>query len=172
MIQHGKLWRLYGGTSIRPWHKVECITRREAEEKAAQLHESGGHWERDALKIALTDHYHSPKIDLSIMNTIAACPKCKNFGAQKLNSLLEPITRQHPFELLVGDYLSMPTGKGRYHTLGLFLDAFSQHAWVTKFKTAGTAKTTVDSLNTIFNNFTTAETFMTNGGWHCHNRDI
>jgi len=169
MIQHGKLWRLYGGTSIRPRHKVECITRREAEEKAAQLHESGGHWGRDALKIALTDRYHSPKIDLSIMNTIAACPKCKNFGAQKLNSLLEPITRRHPFELLVGDYLSMPTGKGGYHTLGLFLDAFSQHVWVTKFKTAGTAKTMVDSLNSIFNNFTAAETFMTDGGWHFNN---
>jgi len=63
----------------------------------------------------------------------------------------------------------MPTGKGRYHTLGLFLDTFSQHVWVTKYKTAGTAKTTVDSLTSIFNAFTAAETFMTNGGKHFDN---
>ena len=53
--------------------------------------------------------------------------------------------------------------------LGLFLDIFSQHLWVTKFKTAGTAKTTVDSLTGIFNHFTAAETFMTDGGRHFNN---
>ena len=169
LVQNGKLWRIYGGTSICPRHKVECITRDEAEQKAKQLHEEGGHWGRDALKIALTDRYHSPKLDISIMKAIHACARCKNFGTPKLNSLLEPITRRHPFELLVGDYLSMPTGKGGYHTLGLFLDTFSQHLWVTKFKTAGTAKTTVDSLTTIFNNFTPSETFMTDGGRHFNN---
>ena len=65
--------------------------------------------------------------------------------------------------------MSMPMGKGRYHTLGLFLDTFSQHLWVTKFKSAGTAKTTVDSLTGIFNNFTALETFMTDGGQHFDN---
>jgi len=172
IIHQGKLWRLYGGTSIRPRHKVECIPREEAEEWAKHLHETGGHWGRDTLKIALMDRYHSPKLDISIMKAIHACARCKNFGAPKLNALLKPITRRHPFELLVGDYLSMPTGKGGYHTLGLFLDTFSQHVWVTKFKTAGTAKTTVDSLNGIFNNFTAAETFMTDGGQHFNNEVV
>ena len=65
--------------------------------------------------------------------------------------------------------MSMPMGKGRYHTLGLFLNTFSQHLWVTKFKLAGTAKTTVDSLTSIFNNFTALETFMTDGGRHFDN---
>ena len=169
LIQHGKLWRIHGGTSVRPRHKVECITREEAEQKAVQLHEEGGHWGRDALKIALMDRYYSPKLDISVMKAIQACAKCKNFGTPRLNSLLEPITRRHPFELLVGDYLSMPVGKGGYHTLGLFLDTFSQHLWVTKFKTAGTAKTTVDSLNSIFSNFMATETFMTDGGRHFDN---
>ena len=63
----------------------------------------------------------------------------------------------------------MPTGKGGYHMLGLFLDIFSQHLWVTKFKNAGTAKTMVDSLTGIFNYFTAAETFMTNSGRHFNN---
>ena len=80
--------------------------------------------------------------------------------------------RRHPFELLVGDYLSMPTGKGGFHTLGLFLDMFSQHLWVTKFKTAGMAKTTVNSLNMIFNTFTAVETFMTDGGKHFNNTAV
>ena len=46
------------------------------------------------------------------------------------------------------------------------MDTFSQHLWVTKFKTAGTGKTTVDSLAMIFNNFTAPETFMTDGSQH------
>jgi len=106
------------------------------------------------------------------MKAIRNCGRCKNFGTPKLHALLEPITRQHPFELLVGDYLSMPTGKGGYHTLGLFLDTFSQHIWVTKYKTAGTAKTTIDSLSGIFNTFTAVETFMTNGGKHFDNNAV
>lgn len=172
LIKDDKLWRVHGGTSIRPRHKTECITREEAQAEAKRLHESGGHWGRDALKITITDKYYSPKLDISIMKAIQDCARCKNFGTPKTNALLEPITRRHPFELLVGDYLSMPTGKGGYHTLGLFLDTFSQHLWVTKHKTAGTAKTTIDSLAMIFNNFTSAETFMTDGGRHFNNQDV
>ncbi|KIO05479.1 hypothetical protein M404DRAFT_141182, partial [Pisolithus tinctorius Marx 270] len=134
-----------------------------------QARETGGHWGQDTLKIALTDHYYMPKIDLAVMKAIHDCTKCKNFSMPKLNSLSEPITRRHLFGLLVGDYLSMPTGKGRYHMLGLFLDTFSQHLLVTKFKRAGTAKTTVDSLANIFNSFTAAEIFMMDGGCHFNN---
>ncbi|KIN98694.1 hypothetical protein M404DRAFT_108240, partial [Pisolithus tinctorius Marx 270] len=135
-----------------------------------QAHETGGHWGQDALKIALTDRYYALKMDLAVMKAIHDCAKCKNFGTPKLNSLLEPITRRHLFELLVGDYLAMPMGKGRYHTLGLFLDTFSQHLWVTKFKTAGTAKMTADSLANIFNSFTAVEMFMMDGGCHFNNK--
>jgi len=169
MIDNGKLWRLHGGTSIQPRSRVECISRSKAEVKAEHLHSTAGHWGRDALKIMLTDKYHSPKLDISVMKAIQNCGQCKNFGTTKIHALLEPITRQHPFELLVGDYLSMPTGKGSYHTLGLYLDTFSQHLWVMKFKTAGTAKTTVDSLSTIFNTYTAAEAFMSDGGKHFDN---
>ena len=38
-----------------------------------------------------------------------------------------------PFELLVGDYLSMPQGKGGYHTIGLYLDTYSQQVWAFKY---------------------------------------
>ena len=90
----------------------------------------------------------------------------------QLHVLINPVTWRHPFELLVGHYLSMPTGKGGYHTLGLFLDTFSQHLWVTKFKMAGTANTTIDSLKGIFHNFSAPETFMTDGESHFKNSAI
>ena len=151
---------------------MKCISREEAFNRAKCLHEAGGHWGRDALKIALSDRYHSPKLDVLIMKALQECTKCKNFGAPKLNALLEPIIRRHPFEVLVGDYLSMPTGKGGYHTLGLFLDTFLQHLWVTKFKMAGTGKTTIDSLGMIFNNFIVPETFMMDGGRHFDNKQV
>ena len=172
MLDGGKLWRIHRGTSVRPRSRVECITKEEARNMATRMHAEGGHWGRDALKIALTDRIYSPKLDMSVMTAIQECAKCKNFGSTHLHALLNPITRRHPFELLVGDYLSMPTGKGGYHTLGLFLDTFSQHLWVTKFKTAGTAKTTIDSLKNIFHNFAAPDTFMTDGGSHFNNAAV
>jgi hypothetical protein len=119
--------------------------------------------------MALLNRIYSPKLDTSILAAIRDCPKCKNFGPTHLHSLLEPITRRHPFELLVGDYLTLPKGKGGYSTLGVYLDTFSQHVWIFKYKTAGSAKTTLDSLTRIFNNFTASKTFMSDGGWHFNN---
>ena len=66
----------------------------------------------------------------------------------------------------------MPTGKGGYHTIGLYLDTYSQHVWAFKHKTAGSAKTTVDALKKIFQNFAPAGTFMTDGGKHFDNGDV
>lgn len=151
LIEDGKLWRLRGGTAVRARSRVECVTKAEAKELAIKQHSEGGHWGCDAIKITLTDRIYSPKLDASI-----------------LHSLLEPITRRHPFELLVGDYLTLPKAKG-FHTLGVYLDTFSQHVWAFKYKTAGTAKTTTDSLGQIFRNFTAAETFMSDGGRHFNN---
>lgn len=73
--------------------------------------------------MALLDKFCSPKLDESIMKAVTGCAKCKNFGSAHLHSLLSPITRRHPFELIVGDYLSMSKGKGGYHTIGLYLRA-------------------------------------------------
>ena len=82
-------------------------------------HEQGGHWHRDAIKIVFLDQYHSPKLDESIVKAIMDCAHCKNFGGTHLHSLLQPITRCHPFELLVDDYLSLPVGKGGVATTWL-----------------------------------------------------
>src|SRR6267154_2136499 len=116
LIEDGKLWCLHGGTTMRARSRVECVNKDEATQLAIKQHEQGGHWGRDAIKIALTDKIYSPGLDASIMNAIAECAKCKNFGNQHLHSLLEPITRRHPFELLVGDYLTVPKAHGHHIT--------------------------------------------------------
>lgn len=165
-VADGKLWRIGGGTPIRGVSKRECVTRSEARELARVEHEEGGHWHRDAIKLALMDKIHSPRLDESIISAIVECPKCKNFGGMNLHALMNPITRRHPFELLVGDYLSLPVGKGKWKTVLLILDCFSQHSWAYKHKTAGSGKTTNDGLQNIFHNFQPPEAFMTDGGPH------
>ncbi|KAG2749754.1 hypothetical protein P692DRAFT_201657171, partial [Suillus brevipes Sb2] len=70
MIEEGKLWKLRGGTAVRARSRVECINKEEARARAAKQHNEGGHWGRDAIKIALTDQIYSPKLDASIMMAI------------------------------------------------------------------------------------------------------
>ena len=172
LIKGGKLWRLKGGTAVRARAQVECVTKAEAKAMAFQHHNSQGHWRWDAIKITLMDHIWCPGLDAIILDAIKDCARCKNFGITFVHSLFEPITRHHPFELLIGDYLSLPTGRGGFKTLGVFLDVYSQHIWVFMFKMAGSAKTTILSLQQIFRNFMTPETFMTNGGSHFKNVEV
>ena len=157
---------------MRARARRKCVSKAEAVELAWLEHEQGGHWHWDAIKLSLADRYHSPKMDESIIKAIMDCSHCKNFGGTHLHSLLQPIIRCHPFELLVGDYLSLPVGKGGYHTAGIYLDTCSQHVWGYKFKTHGTAMTTNKSLTDIFHNFAPPETFMVDGGKHFKNRDV
>ena len=157
---------------MRAITRRECVTQKEAMELAWQEHETGGHFHRDLIKIMLLDRIDSPKLDKSIIAAISDCAKCKNFSSTHLNALLQPITWRHPFELLVGDYLSMPMGKGGYHTVGLYLNTCLQHIWRDKFKTAGTGKMMIKSLMNIYENFTPAEMFMSDGGRHFNNMEV
>jgi len=100
------------------------------------------------------------------------CACCKNFGGTHLHSLLQPITQCHPFELLVGDYLSLPVGKGGYHMAGIYLDTCLKLVWGYKFKTPRTAMMTNRSLDDIFHNFAPPEVFMADGGKHFKNCEV
>ena len=171
-IIDGKLWFIGGGTGVRARPKRECVTKAEAVELARQEHAANGHFHRDSIKMSLLDRIHSPKLDESIAKAIMTCARCKGFGGAHLLSLLNPITRRHPFELLVGDYLSLPEGKGGFQTVGLYLDTASQHVWGHRFKTKGSAKTTVKSLTDIFHNFVPPETFMSDGGTHFTGHEV
>ena len=103
------------------------------------------------------DRIASPHLDQSITKAIMDCGKCKGHGPKHLHSLLEPITQCHPFELLVGDTLSMPKGKGGFIKIRLYADIYSQHVWADKLKTAASAATTCTT-------FTAPEAFMVDGG--------
>ncbi|EMD37978.1 hypothetical protein CERSUDRAFT_48557, partial [Gelatoporia subvermispora B] len=70
VIDQGKLWKLFGGPRNRARSRVECVTRTEAIDLAREQHASGGHWGRDAVKIALMDRIWSPHLDRSILTAI------------------------------------------------------------------------------------------------------
>ena len=74
---------------------------------ARKKHKGGRHWHRDSIKLALLDKIHSPALNSSIITAIMNCARCKGFRGAHLHALLNPITHRHPFELLVGDYLSL-----------------------------------------------------------------
>lgn len=105
-----------------PRLRVECVTKAEAKDLATTAHTSGGHWGRDQVKLQLLDWIACPGLDQIVMAAISECGHCKNFGASYLHSLQNPITRRLPFQLLVGDYLSLPASKGSFYTIGLYFD--------------------------------------------------
>jgi hypothetical protein len=148
------------------------MSQDKAEQLATEQHQHEGHMGRDMIKITPTDRITSLDLDLSVLNTIKVCPQCKSFRPQQLNALLQPITHCHPFELMVGNYLLMPVGKGGYHMIRLYLDTFSQYIWAFKYKMAETAKTIVDALSTISKMFISPEMFMSNGGFHFNNNVV
>jgi len=88
------------------------------------------------------------------------------------NSALQPIRRTKPFQLIAGDYLSLPVGKGGYKTVGLYIDVYSGFLWQTKLTKAGTGKSTVNSLQRIFHGHAIPDTVMFDGGSHFDNSEV
>ncbi|TEB28851.1 hypothetical protein FA13DRAFT_1632806, partial [Coprinellus micaceus] len=70
MIDDGKLWRIGGGKKARGRSRVECVTREEAVKLAEVEHKRGGHWGRDAVKIALMDKVWVPGMDAVVLEAI------------------------------------------------------------------------------------------------------
>jgi hypothetical protein len=107
-----------GEKSVRARAQKECVTQVEALIMAREIHLLEGHFGRDSIKEKLMDRIKSPYLDRMILEAIKECGRCKGFGNTHLHSLLEPIMCLHPWELLVGDYLSMSKGKGGFNTSG------------------------------------------------------
>lgn len=124
------------------------------------------------IKIQLMTRICSPKLDQSIVAAIVGCGHCKGFGSTHIHSLLEPITRHHPWELMVGDTLSMPVGKGGYKKLSLYMDVYSQRCFARKLKSAALSKTTVTGLNDIASTFPSPEGLMADGGPEFNNQEV
>jgi len=172
LVEDGRLWRLGDAKSIRARPRVECVTRAEAREMAWKVHRDGGHFHHDNIKAQLLDRIYSPGLDRSITQAIVGCGKCKGFGTAHLNSLLEPITRRHPFELLVSDTLTMPTGKGGLKKISLYVDVYSQHVSGNALRKAATGKSTRVALAKVCDTYTDPETFMTDGGPEFDNAEV
>ena len=171
MIEEGRLWKV-GDGSERARSRLECVTKKETVQLAWDEHRNNGHFHRDNIKAKLLDKITSPKMDQSITKAIMDCGKCKGFGTTHLHSLLEPITRRHPFELMAADTLSMPKGKGVFTKLGLWMDVYAQRVWVTKIKTSATGKSSRKSYSDICDLFTASETLMTDGGPEFDNEEL
>ncbi|KAG8998457.1 hypothetical protein FRB94_006884 [Tulasnella sp. JGI-2019a] len=171
MIEEGKLWRVRGKNSWRA-AKVKCLTEAEGWEKAQLVHELTGHVGRDRTKLKLMDNFFWLRMNRDVTNMIVKCGKCKNFRPQHLNTLLQPITRCYPFELIAGDYLSLPEGKGGFKTVRLYIDACSQQVWAFKYKQAGTAKATIEALQHISRHPQTPRMFMADGGSHFTSQEV
>lgn len=77
MLEDGKLWFAGGGSGMQARARHKCVSRAEVVELAWLEHEQGGHWHRNTIKLALTDHYHSPKLDKLIIKVILDCVRCK-----------------------------------------------------------------------------------------------
>jgi hypothetical protein len=120
-------------------------------------HHNHAHFHCDGIKVKLLDKITSPNMDQSIMKAIIDCRKCKGVGSTHLHSLLEPIIRRHPFELIVADTFSMPKGKRGFTKLGLWMDVFAQRLWGTKLKSAAMGKSSRKSYGDIWDLFTAWE---------------
>ena len=105
-----------------------------------------GHFRWDQTKLRLHDKWFWPGMDRDTRQTITECPQCRSFGPRHINTLLQPIQRQMPFDLVSADYLTLPKGKGGYKTVLLIIDTYSSFIWGYKLKTAGTRKMMLDGL--------------------------
>ena len=139
---------------------------------ARKHHEDHGHFGHEHGKLSLRDSFFWPGMDTDTRRVIIECPQCKSFGSPHLNALLQPVRRRQPFDLIAGDYVSLPKGKGGYKTLGVYIDTYSNFVWVQKLKSAGTGKSTVDGLTTISEGYAPARIFMADGGSHFVNKEV
>ena len=68
--------------------------------------------------------------------------------------------------------MSLPNGQGGFKQVGLYIDVYSGFLWGTILKSAGTAKSTIDSLRKIFRGFAIPSLFMADGGTHFNSGDV
>lgn len=133
---------------------------------------ANGYFGPEHVQLHLQDHYFWPGMLTDCKQVQLECPKCKSFGLMTWNSALQPIQQTQPFALVAGDYLLLPTRKGGFKTVGLYIDTYSGFIWGTKLKKAGTSKATITSLKKIFHDYATPRSFMSDGGSHFDNREV
>ena len=66
----------------------------------------------------------------------------------------------------------LPLNAGGFHTIGLYMDVYSQKIFGHKFTTYGTMATTISSLNKIRHAYRRPEVFMADSGSHFAGHDV
>ncbi|KAL8283841.1 hypothetical protein RQP46_005273 [Phenoliferia psychrophenolica] len=155
----------------------ECIPANELAAFIHQQHHDRNHARTRQLLSQLGPSYYWPDMAASITSYITTCAKCLQFGKQTRRAQLQPITVLAPMQLMSMDYLSLPDsktglGKGGFKTVLVVVDYFSRHVWAFKFKGSGTGKTTVKSLQSIFEVFGVPHTMMSDGGGHLDCKEV
>ncbi|QRW08678.1 Retrovirus-related Pol polyprotein from transposon opus [Ceratobasidium sp. AG-Ba] len=116
--------------------------------------------------LALQQRYFWPSLRRDATEAVISCPRCKNFGPRLRSAQLQPITRAKPFDLLVGDYLLLPLGQGKFKTVLLLIDVYSRYMFTFPSRNPGTGKFTVDALTRISDWLLTPTAFLADGGKH------
>ncbi|QRV83928.1 Retrovirus-related Pol polyprotein from transposon [Ceratobasidium sp. AG-Ba] len=165
MVDEGKLW-LVDGKPTKLGTRVECIPSSEAKSLALAVHLAGGHFGRDMTILALQQRYFWPELRRDVIEAVTSCPRCKNFGPRLLSAQMQPITRAQPFDLIVGNYASLPTGHGGFKTVLILVDVYSRFLFAFPLKGPGTGKFTVQALDRISDMLLTPRSFMADGGSH------
>lgn len=171
-IDKGQLWQLSTKPSDRVM-RTRCTPRKDGFVFALDVHRKIGHFKSvDILKLHIHKTTFWPGMDTDCRQAVMECPECKHFGPAHHNALLQPIRHSRPFSLICGDYLSLQTGHGGYKQVGLYVDVYSGFVWGFKLKTAGTAKSTMDSLSFIVDNYIVPDLFMADSGSHFRNHGV
>ena len=153
IIHNGQLSSLSSSHSnqrVRHW--IECVTKMESKKLATLIqmgiHTNGNAWSGLQPQAWCVNHNHYHVLSAKTW------------------------TWTHYYsELLVGDYLQLSIGKGGYHTLGVYLEPFSQHVWVYKCKMASSSKTTINRLGQMFSGYLGPET-LTDSTWHFNSQEV
>ena len=171
VIEGGKLWKVSSRATDRV-ARTECKPAVQGFKLALECHKRMGHFDSDRTKLTLRDTYFWPGMDTDCRQAIIECPQCKNFGPARLSTLLQPIRRVRPFNLIAGDYLKMPKGKYGFTELGVYVDTCSNFVWVSKLKKPSTGQSTVKALERICQDYAIPQTFMSDNGSHFKNEQV
>jgi transposase InsO family protein len=152
-------------------HGRECIPKREQTALIDGVHEQLNHAGRDRVLAHLHRRFFWRNMPMHVSKRIASCARCQQFGHQVFRSKLQPVTVLRPMQLLSMDYFSLKATKG-YKTVLVIVDYFSRFTWAYKFKTAGTARTTVDALQDLTRNFGDPENLISDNGSHLANAAV
>jgi hypothetical protein len=79
--------------------------------------------------LALQKEYYWPGLRHDMTEVVTSCPRCKNFRPRLLLAQLQPIMHAQPFDLVVGDYISLPVGHSRYKCVLVLIDVYSQFSF-------------------------------------------